>query len=52
MFAEGASDPDRVDTFMYSAESEDFAEGKSRIQVAVFVPMPVIAADSDSLNFY
>jgi phosphatidylinositol glycan class N len=27
MFAYGASDPDRVDTFMYSAEEEDFARG-------------------------
>ncbi|CAG8505782.1 7461_t:CDS:10 [Paraglomus brasilianum] len=26
MFAEGASDPNRVDTFMYASESEDFAE--------------------------
>jgi GPI ethanolamine phosphate transferase 1 len=27
MFAHGASDPDRVDTFMYSSEAEDFTAG-------------------------
>ena len=27
MFADGASDPDKVETFMYSSESENFAEG-------------------------
>ena len=28
MFAHGASDPDRVDTFMYSSEAEDFTSGQ------------------------
>ena len=32
MFAEGASDPDRVDMFMYASESEDFAEGKQNFK--------------------
>ena len=27
MFAHGASDPDRVDTFMYSPDAEDFTAG-------------------------
>lgn len=28
MFAHGASDPERVDTFMYSSEAEDFTSGQ------------------------
>jgi phosphatidylinositol glycan class N len=28
MFAHGASDPDRVETFMYSSEAEDFTSGQ------------------------
>jgi len=27
MFAHGASDPNRVETFMYASEAEDFAAG-------------------------
>ena len=27
MFADGASDPDKVETFMYGHESENFAKG-------------------------
>ncbi|KAJ3098942.1 Glycosyl phosphatidyl inositol anchor synthesis [Phlyctochytrium planicorne] len=37
MFAEGASDPNRVDMFMYPAESEDFAEeDASKLDTWVF----------------
>lgn len=30
MFADGASDPDKVETFMYGHESENFAKGKKK----------------------
>jgi GPI ethanolamine phosphate transferase 1 len=31
MFAHGASDPNRVETFMYSSDAEDFTSGSSLI---------------------
>jgi hypothetical protein len=31
MFADGASDPDKIETFMYGHESENFAKGKSNL---------------------
>ncbi|KNC99152.1 hypothetical protein, variant [Spizellomyces punctatus DAOM BR117] len=36
MFAEGASDKNKVETFMYPAESEDFAEDASGLDTWVF----------------
>src|SRR5579862_3012977 len=36
MFAHGASDPDRVDTFMYSTEAEDFTSDATVLDTWVF----------------
>lgn len=42
MFAEGASDRIKVDTFMYPPESEDFAEGgKWNLEQAVESVVPI-----------
>ncbi|RHZ74179.1 hypothetical protein Glove_227g81 [Diversispora epigaea] len=53
MFAEGASDPDRVKTIMYSSESENFAEDASKLDTWVFEQFTQLLANSTTdLNLY
>jgi GPI ethanolamine phosphate transferase 1 len=40
MFAHGASDPDRVETFMYAAEDEDFTAGNPQQPPTPLFPNP------------
>lgn len=42
MFAHGASDPNRVDTFMYSSEAEDFTSGQSLLFPSLMVDATVL----------
>ncbi|CAI2192337.1 9713_t:CDS:2 [Funneliformis geosporum] len=48
MFADGASDPDKVETFMYGHESENFAEDAKELDVWVFDQLAQLLANSSS----
>ncbi|CAG8527508.1 10714_t:CDS:10 [Funneliformis caledonium] len=50
MFADGASDPDKVETFMYGHESENFAKDAKDLDVWVFDQFAQLLANSSS-NF-
>ncbi|CAG8432974.1 11035_t:CDS:10 [Diversispora eburnea] len=53
MFAEGASDPNRVKTIMYGSESENFAEDASKLDTWVFEQFTQLLANSTTdLNLY
>ncbi|CAG8567590.1 14753_t:CDS:2, partial [Acaulospora colombiana] len=48
MFAEGASDPTRVDAIMYSHDSENFAEDATKLDTWVFNQFSQLLANSSS----
>ncbi|CAG8470841.1 9634_t:CDS:10 [Ambispora gerdemannii] len=48
MFAEGASDPDRVNTIMYSSDSENFAEDAADLDYWVFRHFRQLFANASS----
>ncbi|KAF0412018.1 PigN-domain-containing protein [Gigaspora margarita] len=48
MFAEGASDPEKVDTFMYGHESENFAEDATELDTWAFNKFAELISNSSS----
>ncbi|KAJ3411822.1 Glycosyl phosphatidyl inositol anchor synthesis [Chytridiales sp. JEL 0842] len=46
MFAKGTTDPNKVEMFMYPAESEDFAEDASKLDTWVFEKFDELLANS------
>ncbi|RIB11379.1 putative GPI-anchor [Gigaspora rosea] len=50
MFAEGASDPERVDTFMYGHENENFAEDATELDTWTFNKFAELLSNSSSNN--
>ncbi|CAG8609020.1 6661_t:CDS:10 [Rhizophagus irregularis] len=48
MFADGASDPDKVETFMYGHESENFAKDAKELDIWVFDQLAQLFTNSSS----